>query len=207
MLHGFMFKTANLVKRTVFDELAKSDWKSAEPYHLIARFAFNAGMAGFALEQMMHIRHNLQGSAEAEIEKHRHEWLMAHPISAQALSWSLANISMAVGVQPLSDLFSEMATADPKDRQKLSTQHRFAKDVAGMPMGIPGESVDAILTAFEDYQNTFADTGKHKKDPQERRKDILTRLLNQEVVGSTLIVKPEKAPEHHGRTRKPKKMY
>jgi ddrB-like ParB superfamily domain/P-loop containing NTP hydrolase pore-1 len=205
MLHGFMFKTANLVNRTVFDELYKSNWKSIEPYHLITRFAFNAGLAGFALEQLLHLRHTMTNSAEGEIEKRRHEWLEQHPASAEALYWSMANISMAIGIQPLADLFDKLGTRDPKDRQKLDTEKRFTKGVMGMPLGIPGQDVEAISTAFEDYTDSFADTGKHKQLPEERRANILKRLLNEEVVGSSLIpgAKPDKvAPVHHGRQRK-----
>ena len=205
MLHGFMFKTANLVNRTVFERLYKSDWKSIEPYHVVTRFAFNAGLAGFALEQLLHLRHQMQGSSEAEIEKHRHEWLEQHPASAEALWWSMANMSMAVGIQPLSDLFNEMATRNPKDRQKLASQHRFAKGVIGMPMGIPGQDVEAITTASEDYINSFSDTGKHKLTPEERRENILKRLAAEEIVGASLIpgMKP-KIPvvSHHPRRKK-----
>lgn len=204
MLHGFMFKTANLVKRTVFDELYRSNWKSIEPYHLVGRFAFNAGLAGFALEQLLTVRHKLQHSTEADIEKHRHEWLEQHPASAEALWWSLANMSMAVGVQPLTDLFNELGTRNPKDREKLATQHRFAKGVMGMPLGIPGQDADAIFTATEDLANSFSDTGRHKLSPEERRANIIKRLIGQEVVGSTLIpgmkptpVKPTSHPRRH----------
>ena len=45
-LHGFMFKTANLVNRTVWHELYQSDFKSPAPYQLIARFTANFGLAG-----------------------------------------------------------------------------------------------------------------------------------------------------------------
>jgi hypothetical protein len=205
MLHGFMFKTANLVNRTVFEELYKSNWKSVEPYHLIGKFAFNAGLAGFALEQLLFARHKLQHSAEAEIEKNRHEWLAAHPASAEALWWAMANMSMAVGVQPLSDLFNTLATTNPKDRNKLAQQHRFTRGVMGMPLGIPGQDTEAIFTAFEDMTNSFADTGKHKLSAEVRRKNILKRLLGQEVVGSNLIpgAAPVKViPTHSGHRRK-----
>lgn len=199
MLHGFMFKTANLVKRTVFDELYKSNWKSVEPYHLIGRFAFNASLAGFALEQLLALRHRMQHSTEAVIEQHRHEWLEAHPASAEALWWSMANMSMAIGVQPLTDLFNELGTRNPKDREKLATQHRFAKGVMGMPLGIPGQDADAILTASEDLANSFSNTGKHKLGPEERRANIIKRLVGEEVVGSTLIpgLKPTPVPSSH----------
>jgi hypothetical protein len=162
-------------------------------------------MAGWALEQLLYQRHKLQGSSEAEIEKHRHEWLEAHPASAEALWWSMANMSMAIGVQPLSDMFSELATRNPKDRQKLSTEHRPVKSLMGMPLGIPGQDAEALLTAAEDYDNTFADTGKHKQSPEERRKNILKRLLTEEVVGASLIpgTKPDKPVVHHGRSKKP----
>jgi hypothetical protein len=195
MLHGFMFKTANLVKRTVFDELYRSNWKSVEPYHLVARFAFNAGLAGYALEQLLALRHRLQASTEAVIEQHRHEWLEQHPASAEALWWSLANMSMAIGVQPLADLFNTWGTRNPKDREKLSTQHRFTKGVMGMPLGIPGQDAEALSTFFEDLVNSFADTGKHRLTPEQRRADIIKRLVGEEVVGSTLIpgVKPATA--------------
>jgi hypothetical protein len=202
MLHGFMFKTANLVKRTVFDELYRSNWKSVEPYHLVARFAFNAGLAGFALEQLLTLRHKLQHSSEAEIEQHRHEWLEQHPASAEALWWSMANMSMAIGVQPLADLFNELATRNPKDREKLATQHRFAKGVMGMPLGIPGQDADAIFTASEDLANSFSDTGKHKLSPEERRANIIKRLVGEEVVGAGLIpgMKPTPVqPQHSAR--------
>jgi hypothetical protein len=205
MLHGFMFKTANLVNRTVFDELYKSNWKSVEPYHLIGRFAFNAGLAGFALEQLLYQRHKLQHSSEAEIERNRHEWLMAHPESANALWWSMANMSMAIGIQPLSDLFNEWATKNPKDREKLATQHRFTKGIVGMPMGIPGQDVEALLTFFEDMSNSFSDTGKHKQGPKERRDNLVKRLLNEEIVGAALVpgLKPHKvAPSHQPRRKK-----
>ena len=204
MLHGFMFKTANLVKRTVFDELYKSNWKSIEPYHLVGRFAFNAGLAGFALEQLLTVRHKLQNSTEAEIEKHRHEWLEQHPASAEALWWSLANMSMAVGVQPLTDLFNRMGTRNPKDRQKLDTQYRDVRGIMTMPLGIPGQDVEAFLKAADDYVDTFSDTGRHKLSPEERRANIIKRLIGQEVVGSTLIpgmkpkpVKPTSHPRRH----------
>lgn len=199
MLHGFMFKTANLVKRTVFDELYKSNWKSAEPYHLIGRFAFNAGLAGFALEQLLYQRHKLLNSTEAEIEKNRQDWLAAHPASAEALWWSMANISMAIGIQPLTDLFNELGTRNPKDREKLAGQHRFAKGVMGMPLGIPGQDMEAITTATEDLANSFSDTGKHKQGPEERRENIIKRLMNEEVVGSALIpgMKPTPVPKNH----------
>lgn len=207
MLHGFMFKSCNFINLAVFEELKHSDWKSAEPYHLITRFALNAGMAGFAIEQMLHLLHTLQGSPEADIEKRRHEWLLAHPISKEALEFSIANIAVAVGVHPLADLFTEMATHNPKDRQKLSTQHRFSKGIMETALGIPGQSISDILTAFEDAVNVGADTGHHKLSKSDRVNNIWKRLLNEEVVGSTLIVKPKKAPEHHGRTKKPKKMF
>lgn len=204
MLHGFMFKTANLVKRTVFDELYRSNWKSIEPYHLVGRFAFNAGLAGFALEQLLTVRHKLQHSTEADIEKHRHEWLEQHPASAEALWWSLANMSMAVGVQPLTDLFNELGTRNPKDREKLATQRRFTKGVESTVTGIPGQDIDAILTTFEDLVNSFSDTGKHKQSPHERRENILKRLTEQIFVGSNLIpgmkptpVKPTSHPRRH----------
>ena len=103
------------------------------------------------------------------------------------------------------DLFNGWATRNPKDREKLATQHRFAKGVVGMPMGIPGQDLDAISTAFEDYANSFADTGHHKQSPEERRANILKRLLDEEVVGASLIpgAKPTKVePTHHGRHRK-----
>jgi hypothetical protein len=205
MLHGFMFKTANLVNRTVFEELYKSNWKSVEPYHLIGKFAFNAGLAGFALEQLLFARHKLQHSAEAEIEKNRHEWLAAHPASAEALWWAMANMSMAIGVQPLSDLFNTLATTNPKDRNKLAQQHRFTRGVMGMPLGIPGQDAEAILTAFEDMTNSFSDTGKHKLSAEVRRNNIVKRLLGQEVVGSNLIpgAAPVKViPTHSGHRHK-----
>ena len=53
--------------------------------------------------------------------------------------------------------------------------------------------------------NSFADTGKHKQDPATRRENIIKRLLNEEVVGSSLIpgMKPEKVvPVPHPRHKK-----
>jgi len=196
MLHGFMFKTANFVRRSVFEQLAHANWKSTEPFYTVGRFALSAGLAGFALEQMLHLRHQMQGSSEGEIEQHRHEWLMAHPASAEALWWSMANMSMAVGVQPLSDLFNELATRNPKDRQKLASQHRFTKGVMGMPLGIPGQDAEAISTAFEDLMNSYSDTGRHQQSPEERRANILKRLVQEEVVGANMVpgLKPTKVP-------------
>jgi len=204
-LHGFMFKTANLVNRAVFEQLYKSDWKSPAPYHLIGRFAFNAGLAGFALEQIQALRHRMSGSSEADIEKRRHEWLEQHPASAESLWWSMANISMAVGIQPMTELFNEMATRDPKDKQKLNQQHRVTRSAMGMILGIPGEDVTAILTAVEDYHATFEDTGHHKQDAETRRANIRDRLLNELVTAtaSISVLKPKKVePAYGGRHKR-----
>jgi hypothetical protein len=53
--------------------------------------------------------------------------------------------------------------------------------------------------------NSFSDTGKHKQGPGERRENIIKRLLNEEVVGASLIpgAAPTKVlPSHHPRRRK-----
>jgi hypothetical protein len=65
----------------------------------------------------------------------------------------------------------------------------------GMPLGIPGQDAEALSTFFEDLVNSFADTGKHRLTPEQRRADIIKRLVGEEVVGSTLIpgVKPATA--------------
>lgn len=199
-LHGFMFKTANFVNRTLFEELAKSNWKSAEPYHLITRFAFNAGLAGFALEEIMHLRHQMTGSSEAEIEKRRHEWLLAHPASAESLWWGMANLSLAVGLQPATELFNELATHDPKDKEKMNEQHRVTKATVGLVTGIPGEDLTAILTAAEDYKATYEDTGRHTLPADVRRTNIKKRLLEELIPGTTMIpaIKPVKVPPRTG---------
>jgi hypothetical protein len=112
-------------------------------------------------------------------------------------------MSMAIGVQPLADLFNELATRNPKDREKLATQHRFAKGVMGMPLGIPGQDADAIFTATEDLANSFSNTGKHKLSPEERRSNIIKRLVNEEVVGAGLIpgMKPTPVQPSHSARR------
>jgi len=47
-LHGFMFKTANLVNRTVWQELLEErTGRGPAPYQLVARFAANFGLAGW----------------------------------------------------------------------------------------------------------------------------------------------------------------
>jgi hypothetical protein len=205
MLHQYMIKTANQVGDRVFDEMKEEGFKSSDTYKQLLRFAFNAGLAGFALNQLIYQRHRLVGSPEAEIEKRRNEWLAAHPASSEALWWAMANYTMAIGLQGPSSLFQAMATHNAKDHAKLAGRHGLTKDVAAQVMGIPGQDMEAFSTATEDMVNTTADTGKHKLSVDDRRKNIIKRLLAEEVVGTNLLpgMAPKKVePSHHGRRHK-----
>jgi hypothetical protein len=205
MLHQYMIKTANQVGDRVFDEMKEEGFKSSDTYKQLLRFAFNAGLAGFALNQLIYQRHRLVGSPEAEIEKRRNEWLAAHPASSEALWWAMANYSMAIGLQGPATLFQAMATHNAKDHAKLAGRHGLTKDVAAQVMGIPGQDMEAFSTAVEDMMNSAADTGKHKLSVDDRRKNIIKRLLAEEVVGTNLLpgMAPKKVePSHHGRRHK-----
>jgi hypothetical protein len=205
MLHQYMIKTANQVGDRVFDEMKEEGFKSSDTYRQLLRFAFNAGLAGFALNQLIYMRHKMVGSPEAEIEKRRNEWLAEHPASSEALWWAMANYTMAIGLQGPSSLFQSMATHNAKDHAKLAGRHGLTKDVAAQVMGIPGQDMEAFSTATEDMVNTSADTGKHKLSVEDRRKNIVKRLLAEEVVGTNLLpgMAPKKVePSHHARRHK-----
>ena len=202
-LHGFMFKTANLVNRTVWQELYHADWKSPAPYQLIARFGANFGIAGWALQEILHLRHQMSGSSEAEIEKRRREWLAAHPISKEALFTAMADVSMGMGVEVLTQFFNELATHDPKDKQKLVQQNRVINAATDMFVGVAARDAYNAVKAVKDYQSTFYDTGPHKETPEERRKKIAEQLANEEVPLSRYAVTPHKVvPVKHGRHRR-----
>ena len=205
MLHGYMIKTANQVGDRVFDEMKEEGFKSSATYRQLMRVAVNAGLAGWAVNELLHLRHQMTGSTEAEIDKRRNEWLADHPMSAEALWWAMANMTMAIGFQGLSDQFKLMATHNAKDHEKLAGRHVLTREVGAQIMGIPGRELEGFATATEDMINSFADTGKHKLSADVRRKNIIKRLLGQEVVGSNLVpgMAPEKViPTHHGRRHK-----
>lgn len=201
-LHGFMFKTANLVNRTVWQELYHADFKSPEPYRLIARFGANFGIAGWALSELLHLRHQMSGSSEAEIEKRRREWLAAHPMSKEALFTGMADISMGMGVEVLTQFFNELATHDPKDTQKLVQQNRVINAATDMFVGVAARDAYNAVKAVKDYQSTFYDTGPHKETPAERRTKIAEQLANEEVPLSRYAVTPHKVEPKHGRHRR-----
>ena len=203
-LHGFMFKTANLVNRTVWQELYHEDPKSFAPYHLIGRFAVNFGLAGLALNEMLYLRHKISGSNEANIEERRREWLLQHPASKEALFYAMSDISMGMGLEPLTQLTQELATANPKDREKLAQQHRTLNAAGELVWGVAGESIWDSAKATNDYAETFHDTGNHRLTPEERRAKILEQLTNEEVPASRFVLKPHPAPApvHHPRRRK-----
>jgi hypothetical protein len=202
-LHGFMFKTANLVNRTVWQELWHSDPKSMAPYQLIARFGVNFGIAGWALSELLHLRHQMSGSPEADIEKRRREWLLAHPVSAEGLFTALSDVSMGMGVEVLTQFFNELATHDPKDKQKLVQQNRVINAATDLFVGVAARDAYNAVKATKDYQATFYDTGHHKETPEERRKKILEQLANEEVPLSRYAFKPTKVePVHHPRRKK-----
>jgi hypothetical protein len=191
-LHGFMFKTANLVNRTVWQELLKSDWKSPAPYQLVARFAANFGLAGWALHEILHLRHQMSGSPEAEMEKRRKEWLDAHPVSKEALFTAMSDITMGMGIDVLTQFFDELATHDPKDKEKLVQQERTLNAARDLVVGVAPNDLYIGVKAAKDYQATFEDTGRHELTPEERRQQILARLANEEVPLSRYVVKPTK---------------
>jgi len=202
-LHGFMFKTANLVNRTVWQELYNSDFKSPAPYQLIARFGANFGIAGWALSELLHLRHQMSGSSEADIEKHRKEWLTAHPVSKEALFTAMADISMGMGAEVLTQFFNELATHDPKDKQKLTQQNRVINAATDLFVGVAARDAYNAVTATKHYWDTFYDTGHHKESPEERRKKIAEQLANEEVPLSRYAFKPSPpVTVHHGRHHK-----
>lgn len=193
-LHGYMFKTANLVNRTVWQELRKADYKSVEPYKLIARFSLNFGLAGLALSEILHIRHQMSGSPEADIEKRRQEWINEHPASKEALFMALSHITMGMGVDALTQFFDELATHDPKDVEKMVQQERSFRAAQEFVTGVAYQDLWTLAKAMKDYEATFSDTGPHKQTPEERRQNIEKRLLNQEWPISRYFVKPTPAP-------------
>lgn len=203
-LHGFMFKTANLVNRTVWQELYHGDWKTGAPYHLIGRFAVNFGLAGLALNELLYLRQKVEGSSEADMEKRRREWLEAHPVSKEALFYAMKDISTGMGIEVLSQFFNELATQNPKDRLKLAQQHRTQDAAWQLLWGIAGDSLYEATTAISDYAHTFEDTGNHRQSPEERREKIRNRLMNEEVPITRLAVKPTAAPPamYHRRRRR-----
>lgn len=186
-LHGFMFKTANLVNRTVWQEVFHGDLKTAEPYKLIGRFAVNFGLAGLALNEMLNLRHKLSGSSEAEMEKHRREWLNEHPVSKEAIFYAMMDVSTGMGLEVASQFFEELATHDPKDRQKLAQQHRVLNAAGELIWGRAGDMIKDAAIGVWDYAETFRDTGHHRETPQERREKILKQLTTEEIAGARLI--------------------
>lgn len=202
-LHGFMFKTANLVNRTVWQELYRADYKSPAPYQLIARFGANFGIAGWALSEILHLRHQMSGSSEADIEKRRREWLTEHPLSKEALFTVMSDISMGMGAEVLTQFFNELATHDPKDKQKLTQQNRVINAATDLFVGVAARDAYNVVTATKHYWDTFYDTGAHKETPEQRRAKIAEQLANEEVPLSRYAFKPSHAePVHHGRRRR-----
>jgi hypothetical protein len=201
-LHGFMFKTANLVNRTVWQELYKSDYKSAEPYKLIGRFSASFGLAGYALSELLHLRHQMSGSPEAAMEDRKKKWLEEHPVSKEALFNALHYISMGMGVETLTQLFNELATHDPKDAQKLVQQSRVTNSMVQIVVGVAVTDAYNAVKAAGEVGATYMDTGHHKQTPEERRANIVKQTVNEEVPISRYVpgLKPKKvAPSFPGR--------
>jgi hypothetical protein len=134
----------------------------------------------------------MSGSPEAEMEKRRKEWLDAHPVSKEALFTAMSDITMGMGIDVLTQFFDELATHDPKDKEKLVQQERTLNAARDLVVGVFPNDVYTAVKATKDYQATFEDTGKHQLSPGDRRSQILDRLLNEEVPLSRYVVKPTK---------------
>lgn len=190
-LHGFMFKTANLVNRSVFDELKQGDYKTGGPYHLIGRFAVNFGLAGAFLGGILHIRHQLSGSPEKEIEDRRMAYIASHPASKEAFFWAMSDLSMGMGIDALTQLFDQIATHNPKDREKIVSQGRPMSAMKDLLLGVAAQDAWEAATGFYNYASTFQDTGHHRQSPEERRRNIEVRLANEEIPITRQVMKPQ----------------
>ena len=128
------------------------------------------------------------------MEKRRKEWIDAHPMSKEALFTAFSEITMGLGIDVLTQFFDELATHDPKDKQKLVQQERTLNAARDLVIGVFPNDVYTGVKAMKDYQATFEDTGKHQMSPEDRRKQIRDRLLNEEIPISRYVVKPAKVP-------------
>lgn len=194
ILHSYMFKTANLVNRTMF-----SEGYAGHKLRQVANAATTMGtfaLAGAALQEIRHIQHLAQKSPEAEIEKRRMEWIEAHPVSAEALWWMMANISAGMAFEPLTQFSDMMATHDPKDKGKMQGQHRARNAMLELVYGPFFGDVGRFLDGVYDYAMTYADTGEHKKTDAERRQKIVTDTTKKivPVVGRVLPTPQQQEP-------------
>lgn len=185
LLHGYMFKTANLVNRTVFQEVRKGNYKPLVP------FLIEFGAAGIFLHGLRQEMHHAKHSDEEGMEQRRIEYLKAHPHSAEALWYAMANVTLGMGVEPLTVLFDELATHDPKDKAKMQSQNRFLNSMVRDAAGTVLVDTYNLAASVKHYADTYRDTGNHRTTPSERREKILKDLAKQEVPVSGYALKPK----------------
>ena len=118
-----MFKTANLVHCAVFERLQirLEESRAVPPDRAICP---ECRFAGFALEQILSLRHQMTGSSEAELRSGATSGWSSTQLRQKLCGgrWPISRWLLVSSLRP--ELFNEMATHEPKDKQKLNQQHR-----------------------------------------------------------------------------------
>jgi len=200
-LHSYMFKTANVVNRTVFAEGYEGHRMRQVVNGATIGGAF--ALAGTAIQGIRHVLHQAAGSPEAEIEKRRMEWIEAHPASAESLWWLMANMASGMALELLVQIFDQLATHDPKDKARMQQQKRIQNSAISFLIGPVYEDIYNVVDSGIRYAETLGDTGQHRNTDAERREKILTDLQKRVVPVSRYVYRPEVKTAIPTRRRRP----
>jgi hypothetical protein len=180
LLKTYAFKTANLVNRTVFDEVKQGNVKP------LVTFLMAGGASGLALNMMQMGVNSIANPEAADEQKRRFQAIKDHPQGALWLEG--ANLSYAIGFYPLKVFFDHMGTYDERDKKIEASQRRMENAFTEAVGGILGSDIDHLIRAAIDYSGTFEDDGiNHRDSPETRRQKIIKRLGEEEATPTRAV--------------------